>query len=59
MENIALIFDLDGTLWDSTEAVAESWSECGKKYFGENFSISKEDVRFQMGKPMEEIAEHR
>lgn len=51
-----MIFDLDGTLWDSTEAVAKSWSECGKKYFGENFSISKEDVRSQMGKPMEEIA---
>ena len=56
MENIALIFDLDGTLWDSTEVVSASWSECGKKYFGEGFSISQEDVRAQMGLPMEEIA---
>ena len=56
MEKIALVFDLDGTLWDSTEVVAESWSECGKKYFGESFSISQADVRSQMGLPMEEIA---
>ncbi len=56
MDKAALIFDLDGTLWDSTEVVAESWSECGKKYFGEGFSISQDNVRAQMGLPMEEIA---
>lgn len=53
---ISLIFDLDGTLWDSTKVVAESWSECGKKYFGSGFSITQQDVKAQMGLPMEEIA---
>ncbi len=56
MGNVALIFDLDGTLWDSTKVVAESWSLCGKKYFGESFYITEENVKAQMGLPMEEIA---
>ena len=56
MNDAALIFDLDGTLWDSTEVVSEAWSLCGKKYFGPAFSISKQNVKSQMGKMMEEIA---
>ena len=58
MEQVALIFDLDGTLWDSTEVVAESWSQCGKKYFGPDFSISQPEVRAQMGLMMEDIAKN-
>ncbi len=58
MNNVALIFDLDGTLWDSTKVVAESWSLCGKKYFGDSFYITEKDVRAQMGLPMTEIAKN-
>ncbi len=58
MNNVALIFDLDGTLWDSTKVVAESWSLCGKKYFGDSFYITENDVRAQMGLPMTEIAKN-
>lgn len=58
MEKTALIFDLDGTLWDSTEVVAEAWSVCGKKYFGEDFSLDKGAVRAQMGLMMGQIADN-
>ncbi len=58
MDNVALIFDLDGTLWDSTKVVAESWSICGKKYFGDSFYITENEVRAQMGLPMMEIAKN-
>lgn len=58
MDKVALIFDLDGTLWDSTKVVAESWGKCGKKYFGDSFSLAEKEVRAQMGLPMSEIAEN-
>ena len=27
MKDVLLLFDLDGTLWDSAPAVAEAWNE--------------------------------
>lgn len=46
-----IIFDLDGTLWDSTEAVAHSWNTaCGCNRF------TADDVKSIMGLTMEEIA---
>ena len=53
----ALIFDLDGTLWDATVQVAESWNIVGRKYFGPDYFVSDEKVRGLMGKTMQEIAE--
>ena len=33
LKNIdSIIFDLDGTLWDSTKEIAYSWSNVIKKY---------------------------
>lgn len=55
MEKRALIFDLDGTLWDSAEEVAKAWSEAGRRYLGEGFALSKEDVYREMGKTMDQI----
>ena len=52
----ALIFDLDGTLWDSSGVVAESWNEVGRRYYGPSYYVSPEDVRNLMGKTMLEIA---
>ncbi len=54
----ALIFDLDGTLWDSSSVVAESWNEVGRRYYGPSYYVSPEEVRNLMGKTMLEIAEH-
>ena len=54
----ALIFDLDGTLWDSSGVVAESWNEVGRRYYGDSYFVSSEEVRGLMGKTMVEIANY-
>ena len=55
MKKPALIFDLDGTLWDSAESVAAAWTAEGKKFLGEDFLLTKEDVYREMGKTMDQI----
>lgn len=51
-----IIFDMDGTLWDSAENVAKSWcialQECG---YGQH-TVTREDMYRVMGKTMDEIA---
>ena len=49
-----IIFDLDGTLWDSTVAVYDSWREylTGQ---GVEFPHSLEDMKACMGLPMTEL----
>lgn len=52
-----LIFDMDGTLWDSAENVALSWNEAIQNA-GYNFrKLSKEDIMSVMGKTMVDIAD--
>lgn len=50
-----LIFDLDGTLWDSSVQVAESWTLTGRRIVGPDFVVTPEQVRAEMGKTMTEI----
>lgn len=47
-----IIFDLDGTLWDSSQAVVDAWNQAlqGRYHF------SLEQMRSQMGKTMDDIA---
>ncbi|MGM9535155.1 MAG: HAD family hydrolase [Intestinibacter sp.] len=55
-ENVdSIIFDLDGTLWDSRKEVAESWSEVMSKYNYNRKSISFQEVNDLMGKTIDEI----
>lgn len=49
----AILFDLDGTLWDSSKEVALSWSKALEPY---GLQISQADVQSVMGKTTEEIA---
>ena len=50
----SLIFDLDGTLWNSADTVAEAWNTALEKA-GYDIRITGNDVLKQMGKPMDAI----
>ena len=51
-----IIFDMDGTLWDSAEEVAKSWTEIVKKEYPDLPEITTEDIQGVMGKTMDVIA---
>ena len=51
-----IIFDMDGTLWDSARQVADSWSIALQEADIENKKISASDMYSVMGKTMDEIA---
>ena len=50
----AMIFDLDGTLWDSTQSAPFIWKRVLDKHHLD-ISITQEKVASLMGKTMEEI----
>lgn len=53
-----IIFDLDGTLWDSTEKIMQSWNIAAKSFEGlQNKNISLKQIQDVMGLPMDVIAE--
>lgn len=51
-----IIFDLDGTLWDSSQAVVDSWNEALEKFTTEPYRVTPEMMHGYMGRTMEEIA---
>ena len=57
-----IIFDLDGTLWDSSQAVADSWNLVFRDYASEKApgvsfpELTDQDLKNVMGKTMDEIA---
>ena len=52
-----IIFDMDGTLWDSSENVAASWTEAVRSSEYDLPDISQEDVMSVMGMTMDKIAD--
>lgn len=50
----ALIFDLDGTLWDSSETVAQAWTAALSK-LKLSKTLTRDDLTREMGKPMDVI----
>ena len=52
-----IIFDMDGTLWDSAENVAKSWELALQQCGYEDVPVTKEDMYRVMGKTMDVIAE--
>ena len=52
----SIIFDLDGTLWDSCRVVSESWGETLRQICGAERGPNPEDVKSIMGMTAAEIA---
>ena len=50
-----IIFDLDGTLWDSSENVVKAWNEVLDRRTGKTITVS--DMQGYMGKTLEKIGE--
>lgn len=51
-----ILFDLDGTLWDSAQAVVDSWNVVIDKMPDFHKRITVEDMESLMGKTMDDIA---
>lgn len=52
-----VIFDVDGTLWNSTPIVERAWNEALKDNGFEDYSVTAEQLTGLFGKPMPEIIE--
>lgn len=52
----AILFDLDGTLWDSAQAVANSWNQALKELEIDK-TLTKDDIGSVMGLLMNDIAD--
>lgn len=55
--NKGIIFDLDGTLWDSSEQVVMSWNEVLLRRSETDRQITTDDMHNYMGRTMKKIAE--
>ena len=54
---VMVIFDLDGTLWDSAVSVAESWNIEIERVTGQASRLTADAIRRNMGRTMNEIAD--
>ncbi len=52
-----VIFDMDGTVWDSSENVAKSWTVKVQEAGFTDKVVAREDIQRNMGKPMDAIAD--
>lgn len=56
MKDTLLLFDLDGTLWDSAGPVAESWNEVFRREAPGLPPLTVDDIHSVMGMTMKEIS---
>lgn len=52
-----IIFDMDGTLWDSAEEVVTSWNQSVKAAGYDRAAITASDMQSVMGKTMDKLAD--
>lgn len=57
MKKQGIIFDMDGTLWDSAEGVAEAWNCIVAREYTPDRVITAEEIQSVMGKTMDKLAE--
>lgn len=50
----SIVFDLDGTLWDTTPAIVVAWNKCVERVGVRFRAIGDEDIRRVTGKPHDE-----
>lgn len=55
MINKGIIFDLDGTLWDSSKEVVSAWNIALERFKDVDFKLTVEDMHNLMGKQLDEI----
>lgn len=55
-KKLGIIFDMDGTLWDSAEGVVASWNEMIEKHYEADKVITIEAMQSVMGKTMDKLA---
>ena len=56
MKKKGIIFDMDGTVWDSSENVAAAWTVKIHEAGFSDKGVTRADIQSVMGKPMDEIA---
>ena len=52
-----ILFDLDGTLWDSSGTVIASWNECIAKNTDLGLTFTQEQMRSYMGRTLDKIGD--
>lgn len=52
-----IIFDVDGTLWDATDIIAQSWNQAIAEHSGLRLHLTGSDLKAVFGKTMDEITE--
>ena len=52
-----IIFDMDGTLWDSADGVAKSWTQVIQNEYKKNMVVTEQDIKRVMGKTMDVIGD--
>lgn len=53
-----IIFDLDGTLWDSTDEVAIAWNQALRGFSKIVHTLTGDELKREFGKPLEEIMDN-